>query len=84
MGLNIKNEEAHKLASELAEVAGETMTKAVTVALRERLDRLRKRRNRASLAELMEISRQSAQRIRQPANSLDHGDLLYDERGLPK
>jgi hypothetical protein len=43
MTLNIKNEEAHRLAAELAKITGESLTAAVTTAIRERLDRLRVR-----------------------------------------
>ena len=43
MSLNIKNGETCKLASDLAKLTGETMTGAITVALRERLDRERRR-----------------------------------------
>lgn len=39
MTLNIKDPEAHKLARKLADRTGETMTRAVTEALRERLAR---------------------------------------------
>ena len=45
MHLNIKNDEAHKLATELAQLTGENLTAAVTLALRERLTRERRRRN---------------------------------------
>lgn len=41
MALNIKNAEAERLAAEVAELAGESKTQAVTVALRERRERLR-------------------------------------------
>jgi antitoxin VapB len=41
MALSIKTKEADQLARELAAITGETMTKAVTVALRERLERER-------------------------------------------
>jgi hypothetical protein len=41
MALNIKNKEAHKLAEELARLTGESMATAVTIAVRERLDRIR-------------------------------------------
>ena len=41
MSLNIKNEETCRLARELAELTGETITGAITVALRERLKRER-------------------------------------------
>ena len=41
MALNIKNAEAERLAAEVAELAWETKTQAIAVALRERLERLR-------------------------------------------
>ena len=40
MSLNIKNPEAHALAVRLAKLTGETLTEAVTAALRERLARI--------------------------------------------
>ena len=39
MALNLKNEEADRLARELAHQTGETITEAIVVALRERLER---------------------------------------------
>lgn len=39
MPLSIKNEEADRLARELAAVTGESLTEAIVVALRERLAR---------------------------------------------
>ena len=60
------------------------MTAAVTTAVRERLDRVR-REQEASLADrLVEIGQDCAKRLREPFRSTDHGDLLYDERGLPR
>jgi antitoxin VapB len=47
MSLNVKNKEAHRLAEELAKLTGESMAMAVTVALRERLDRVRQQRRAA-------------------------------------
>ncbi|MBK1665855.1 hypothetical protein CKO38_15025 [Rhodospirillum rubrum] len=44
MSLTLKNEEAHRLARELAALTGESMATAVTEAVRERLDRLRRER----------------------------------------
>lgn len=84
MGLNIKNPEAHRLAEELAKLTGETMTAAVTTAVRERLDRVRREQG-ASLADrLVAIGQDCAKRLKEPFRSTDHGDLLYDERGLPR
>jgi antitoxin VapB len=56
MHLNIKNDEAHRLATELAQLTGENLTSAVTLALRERLARERRRRNTENVAaRLMKI-----------------------------
>jgi len=43
MALSIKTEEADRLARDLARMTGETLTEAVTVALRERCERQRAR-----------------------------------------
>ncbi len=45
MALSIKTAEADELARNLARLTGETMTEAVTTALRERLARERSRKN---------------------------------------
>ena len=85
MSLNIKNDEACQLASELARLTGETMTGAVTVALRERLEREKRRRGADSLArELHVIGQRCASLLRPEPSAIEHGDLLYDEQGLPK
>jgi antitoxin VapB len=85
MSLNIKSEEAHRLARELATLTGESMTVAVTEAIRERVERL-KRSKREGLSErLLAIGRDCAARLKEPYRSIDHGDLLYDEKtGLPR
>lgn len=44
MALSIKTEDADRLARQLAAMTGETMTEAVTKALEERLERLKRRR----------------------------------------
>lgn len=48
MALSIKSDEADKLTRELVRLTGETMTEAVTVALRERLTRERAARKAAA------------------------------------
>ncbi len=83
MSLNIKNEEAHRLARELAKATGESMTVAVSEAIRERLDRVRG--SKKEMAErIMEIARECGPLWKEPYRSIDHGDLLYDEKGMPK
>jgi antitoxin VapB len=55
VALSIKTPEADQLARSLARLTGETMTEAVTAALRERLERERARRARdADLPERLE------------------------------
>ncbi len=85
MSLNIKSPQARRLAEDLARLTGESLTKAVTEALRQRLEREGRRREAgARTAELLEIGRRCAAHMAQPAHSQDHADLLYDERGLPR
>ncbi|NWF83864.1 MAG: type II toxin-antitoxin system VapB family antitoxin [Bryobacteraceae bacterium] len=83
--LNLKSAEAYSLAHRVARITGESMTQAVTVALRERLARLDKRPRNASLADdLMAIGADCAARLSSRTKRLDHGALLYDEKGLPR
>ena len=85
MSLNIKNEETCRLASELAQLTGETMTGAITMALKERLEREKRERNiETRLKRMRAISKRVAKLLRDGGPPIDHGDLLYDERGLPK
>jgi antitoxin VapB len=84
MSMNIKNPKAHTLARELASITGESVTEAVTLAIEERLDRVRKAKDTSLAERLMEIARDAAPRWKEPFKSMDHGDLLYDDRGLPK
>lgn len=84
MGLNIKNPETERLARELARLTGETVTMAITVALKERLER-RKPNPKAGLAEwLDELSKRTAPLLKDLPPSDKVGDLLFDkETGLP-
>ena len=84
MGLNIKNEEAHRLARELARATGESMTVAVSEEIRERLERVRGKSKKGLAERILEIGRDCAAHLKEPYKSVDHGDLLYDEKGLPK
>jgi antitoxin VapB len=84
MSLNIKNEKTHQLVRELAQATGESMTAAVDKAVQERLERVR-RNKKGNLAErLLQIGRECAAHMKEPYLSIDHGEMLYDEKGLPK
>jgi antitoxin VapB len=84
MTMNIKNPETNKLARDLANLTGESLTEAVTAALRERLTRLEsERRTEALVQRALELGRDCARHMNEPFLSTDIGDLLYDENGLP-
>jgi len=77
--LKIKGE-TYMLARRIADLTGESITVAVTVSLRERLDRLLKRD--VMLKAMREISAETAELLKGPP--IDHAEILYDEDGLPK
>jgi antitoxin VapB len=60
------------------------LTGAVTQAVRERLDRLHRERDGRLADRLLRIGKDCAARLKEPFRSADHGDLLYDKRGLPR
>lgn len=85
MSLNIKSADAHRLARELAELQGISLTTAVTGALREKLDREKGRDQEKPLSEeLLEIGKRCAAHMKKPTRSSDHGKMLYDRNGLPR
>jgi antitoxin VapB len=84
VSLNIKNPETCHLIEELAEATGETMTGAVTIAVRERLGRIRQRKTGSLAERLVAIGRECAERFGPEYRALDHDALLYDENGMPR
>lgn len=85
MSLNIKNTEAYELARELARLTGHSMTTVVLEALRQQREQLLLAQQKdVRVQDLMAIAQRCAQHITQPVKAVDHGDMLYDERGLPQ
>jgi antitoxin VapB len=84
MPLSIKHPEADRLARELADETGESLTDAVIGALRERLERQRGRRTRRRLAE--DVARIQARYQKLPLQDARSAEdiLGYDEHGLPR
>ena len=84
MALNIKDEGADRLARELAAETGESITTAVTVAVRERLQRVRGAVPRDQRREA--IHRISAQSAALPVLDQRSAEeiLGYDAAGLPR
>ena len=65
-------------------MTGESMTAAVNEAVRERLERIRAESNDGMAKRLMKISKECGPLWKEPYRSSEHGDLLYDEDGMPK
>lgn len=81
--LNIKSEDAYRLASRLSELTGESLTAVVIRALRAELEREERARDREErLRRLRETTADIRRHLRQPLPSSNH-DWLYDETGLP-
>jgi antitoxin VapB len=80
MALNIKDDSVHEAVKRITRITGESQAQAVATAVRERLARLEKDE---LAARLLAIGHKSASRMSADAKALDHGALLYDDRGLP-
>ncbi len=85
MSLNIKNPEAYTLASEIAHLTGRSMTAVVIDALRQQRARIQRQQQKETrVQELMAIGQRCAAHIKPVAKAEKHGDMLYDEYGLPQ
>jgi antitoxin VapB len=84
MSLNIKNQDTCRLVSQLAKATGDSMTGAITEAVRERLARVGENRDSGLGEKLLAIGKDCAPRLKKPFRTLEHGDLLYGKDGLPK
>lgn len=88
--LNIKSQEARDLAVRLATLTGESLTEAVTRALRETVQREEAKPTRKTPDEIAQQIREVTTlvaRIRagmKPGDWPDDDEWLYDEQGLPK
>lgn len=83
MALNIKDPETDRLARELAQATGESITEAARVAIAERLARVRARQHgpatKAKLAAIIARGRQ-----RRALDDRTPDEIIgYDETGLP-
>jgi antitoxin VapB len=83
MAINIKNEETERLTRELTELTGEGVTTAVTVAVRERLERVRQTEltTEQRATKILELGRQIAHAL--GPNPMQIDDLYDDATGLP-
>jgi antitoxin VapB len=82
--LNLKSDEAYRLAKELAERTGTSMTAAVIDALRERLKHVKKETEAEFVERIMAIGRAAAAELTEEERSFDYNEMLYNEQGLPR
>jgi antitoxin VapB len=83
MALNIKHPEADRLARELAQTTGESITEAVLTAIRERLQRETGRGDAEAVRnDIRRIQQRFAAKRVADARTADE-IIGYDEHGLP-
>ncbi len=83
MALSIKNDEADRLARELAALTGEGLTEAVINALKERLRRERGRVYPAPLREELALIRERCTKL-PVLNDRSPDEIIgYDDDGIP-
>jgi antitoxin VapB len=81
--LNIKNPEAYRLASDLSQATGKSLTRVVVDALRTETERLLPRP--VDMDKVREIlARFDAMAVRDPRSAREIVNDLYDERGMWK
>jgi antitoxin VapB len=82
--LNIKSEDAYRMASRLSELTGESLTTVVTKALRTELAREQRLRDNAALEEQL-WALAGEIKANMPDDVTSNHDWLYDDdTGLPK
>lgn len=84
MALNIKNSETERLAHLLADATGESLTEAVTVALRERLAAVRRIADREQMVASVERLQEAVRALPVLDARTPEEILGYDEFGLPR
>jgi antitoxin VapB len=82
--LNIKSEDAYRLASRLSELTGESLTSVVTKALQAELERQERALDREErLRRVRAITADIRHHLRHPL-PLSDTSWMYDENGLPR
>lgn len=84
MPLNIKDEEIDRLAREVAERAGESLTEAIRISLQERLHRLTVRQGAATQREKLYEILHRVDALPRKTDLTDDEILNYDEQGIPR
>ncbi len=80
--LNIKSDDAYRMASRLSEMTGDSLTTVVTKALRTELERQERERGIESKVQKMLARGQEIRALMTRPVTSDHS-CLYDENGYP-
>jgi antitoxin VapB len=81
--LNIKSEDAYRLASRLSELTGESLTSVVTKALQAEVERQERARDlQARVDRVMKMAKEIRAHMREPVSS--DTSWMYDDNGLLK
>ncbi len=84
MALDIKDEEIERLAREVAERAGESLTETIRIALQERLQRLSGRQRAATQREKLYEILHRVDAMPRKTDLTEDAILNYDEHGIPR
>ncbi|MGC1414884.1 MAG: type II toxin-antitoxin system VapB family antitoxin [Candidatus Acidiferrum sp.] len=84
MPLSIKNPETEELAREISKETGESITDAITIALRDRLQRLRGRRHAKNLIQEVDDILYRVDALPTLDDRSEDEILGYDSQGLPR
>ncbi len=84
MPLSIKNPEVDRLARELAEVTGESMTDAICKALKLRLEKETGRNRPMSIHNEIQRMRSRVARLSRKDQRSDEDVIGYDRHGVPE
>ncbi len=84
MALNIKNQETCDLAREVAEMTDDTMTGAITIALKKHRDQLKRERDRETLLrDVRAIAKRCAAKMGPGPSQEEIIESMYGEYGEP-
>ncbi len=84
MPLSIKNPETEELARKISNETGESITDAITIALRDRLQRLRGRRHAKNLIQEVDDILHRVDALPTLDDRSEDEILGYDSQGLPR
>lgn len=84
MSMNIKSNQAHAAATQLARLTGESITQTVLTSLELRLRLEQEKRARPKAERMLEFAARFAPGVDPNLRSTDHGEILFGEDGLPR